>query len=97
MVLTVEATEIATCTGEGETCGARMEVIQRLFLDGVDGEGTGLAVDFADEHAGVVAAAAAHTGLAIGNVAVVGAQITLDCPILQFLIIPTFHQNTIAS
>ena len=72
MVLTVEATEIATRTSEGETGGTGMEVIQRLFLDGVDGEGTGLAVDLADEHAGVVAAAAAETRLAIGNVAVVG-------------------------
>lgn len=87
VILTVFAAEVAACAGKGEARGARMEVVQRLFLDGVDGEGTGLAVDFADEHAGVVAAAAAHTGLAVGNVAVVGAQITLDCPILQTIII----------
>ena len=39
----------------------------------------------------MVAAAAAETGLAVGNVAVVGAQLTLDRPIVQFLIISTFE------
>lgn len=39
----------------------------------------------------MVAAAAAETGLAVGNVAVVGAQLTLDRPIVQLLIISTFE------
>ena len=51
VVLTVEAAEVTTSTGERETLGAGVEVIQRLLLDGVDGEGAGLGVDFADEHA----------------------------------------------
>ena len=34
---------------------------------------------------------AAETGLAVGNVAVVGAQLTLDRPIVQLLIISTFE------
>ena len=38
MVLTVEATEIATCAGKGETGGAGVEVVEGFLLDGVDGE-----------------------------------------------------------
>jgi hypothetical protein len=49
VVLTVEATEIATCAGEGETGGAGMEVVEGFLFDGVDGEGAGTGVDFADE------------------------------------------------
>jgi hypothetical protein len=39
----------------------------------------------------VVAAAAAETGLAVGNVAVVGAQLTLDRAVVQLLIISTLE------
>ena len=91
MVLTVEATEITTCAGEGETGGTRMEVVEGFLLDGVDGEGAGMGVDFAEEHAGVVATAAAETGLAVGDVAVVGAQLTHDRSIVLLAIISTFH------
>ena len=49
VVLTVEATEIATCAGEGETGGAGMEVVEGFLFDGVDGEGAGTGVDFAEE------------------------------------------------
>jgi hypothetical protein len=37
VVLTIQATEVTARTGEGETGGARMEVIERLLLDGIDG------------------------------------------------------------
>ena len=51
MVLTVETVEVTAGAGEGEALGAGVEVIQRLLLDGVDGEGAGLGIDFADKHA----------------------------------------------
>jgi len=38
VVLTVQATEVAARTGEGETGGARVEVIEGLLLDGIDGQ-----------------------------------------------------------
>ena len=91
VILTVEATEVTSCAGEGETLGAGVKVVQRLLFDGVDGEGAGTGVDFADEHAGVVAATAAHTRLTVSNMAVVWAQLTLDRAIVQFLVISTFH------
>ena len=91
MVLTVEATEVTTRTGEGETRGAGMEMVEGLLLDGVDGKGTGTAVDLADEHTVLIPAAAAHTRLAVSNMAVVGAELTLDCPILQLAIISTLE------
>ena len=37
MVLTVQTTEVTARTGEGETSGARMKVVEGLLLDGVDG------------------------------------------------------------
>ncbi len=91
VVLTVEAMEVTSRTGEGETLGTGMEVIQRLLLDGVDGQGAGLGVDFADEHAIAVATAATETGLALIDMAVMRTELTLDCPVLQFAIISTFE------
>ena len=38
VVLTVQTTEVTTCAGEGETGGARMEVVEGLLLDGIDGQ-----------------------------------------------------------
>ena len=37
VVLTVQATEVTTRTGQRQTCRARMEVVQRLFFYWVDG------------------------------------------------------------
>ena len=37
VVLTVLTTEVTACAGERETGGARMEVVERLLLDGIDG------------------------------------------------------------
>jgi hypothetical protein len=51
MILTVQATEVTTRTSQGQTGRPWMEMIQRLLLDGVDGEGAGLGIDFADKHA----------------------------------------------
>ena len=37
MVLTVQTTEVTARTGEGETGGARVEVVEGFLLDGIDG------------------------------------------------------------
>ena len=37
VVLTVQTTEVTTRAGERETGGARMEVVEGLLLDGIDG------------------------------------------------------------
>ena len=37
VVLTMLTAEVAACTGYGEACGARMEMVEGLLLDGVDG------------------------------------------------------------
>jgi hypothetical protein len=87
VVLTVQATEIAARTGEGETGSARMEMVERLLLDGIDGEGTRLGVDLADKHAASISAAAADAGLAISNVAMMRTEPAFDLLILQTLII----------
>lgn len=91
MVLTVETTEVAARTGKGETHGARMEVIEGLLLDGVDGEGTGLSIDVADEYAALIASATTETALAVGDVAMMRTELALDLAVLQTMIIPTIH------
>jgi hypothetical protein len=97
VVLTVQATEIAACTGDGETCGAGMEVVERLLLDGIDGECTRLAIDLADKHATTIPSTATDTRLAIGYAAMMRTEQTLYSSIIQTLIISTFHQKTMAS
>ena len=77
MILTVQAPKVAASTGNGETFGARMEVVQRLFLDGVDGQRTGFAIDFAHKYTLHIATAAADTRFAIGNLAMMRTELTL--------------------
>lgn len=45
----------------------------------------------------MVATTATTARLAMGDMAMVGAKLALDSAIVQSLIIPTLHQNTIAS
>ena len=71
VVLAVQAAEIAPRAGDGETGGAGVEMIERLFLYGVDGQRTRLGIDLADERAVVVAATATDTCLAIAYPTVV--------------------------
>jgi hypothetical protein len=92
VILTVQTTEVTTCAGEREALGARMEMVERLFLDGVDGQGTGLGIDLAKKDTAIIAPTATAACLSIGNMAVVRTELTLDCPTLQLLIIPAlFH------
>ena len=45
MVLTVETAEITTCTGQRQTAGSRMKLIQGFLLNRVISQDTGLALD----------------------------------------------------
>ena len=77
VVLTVQATEIAARTGNGEALGARMEMVQRFLLDGVDGQRTGLAIYLAQEHTVLIATAPADARFAIRHFAVMRTELTL--------------------
>jgi hypothetical protein len=68
-----------------------MEVIEGLLLDGVDGEGTGLSIDIADEYTTLIASATTETALTIGDVAMMRTELALDLAVLQTMIIPTIH------
>jgi hypothetical protein len=80
-----------------------VEVVEWLLLDGVYGQRTGLAIDFADEHAVKVLSVSAAASLAIGNATIMRTEQALHISIVQSLIIPALHlvkfliQNTIAS
>ena len=89
VVLTVQTTEITTRTGQGEACGARVEMIQRLLFHRVDGQRTGLAIHLAHEHPLAIATTATDARPALADTAMMRAQLTLDCTPFQFAIIPT--------
>ena len=92
MVLTVQATEITTCAGNGQAGGSWMEVVERFLLDGIDGQRTGLTIDLADEYTIMIPSTATDARLSIGNMTMVGTDLTLHSPTLQLPIIPTlFH------
>ncbi len=97
MILTVQTPEVAASTGNGEARGARMEVVQWFLLNGVNGQRTGLAIDFAHKHTVLIATAPTDTRLAIGNLAKMRTELTLHPSIIQLPIVFTLHQNTIAS
>ena len=81
MILTVQTPEVAASTGNGEALGARMEVVQRLLLNGVNGQRTGLAIDFAYTHAILIATTPTDARLAIRNLAMMRTEQTLHPPI----------------
>ena len=74
-----------------------MEVVQWLLLYGVDGQRTRFAIYLAHEHTALIPSAATHTRLALSNTTMVRTKRTLHPSVIQSLIIPAFHQNTIAS
>ena len=77
MVLTVQTTEITTCTSDGQTRCARMEMVQGLLFDGVDSQRARLAIDLADQNAVMIPATAAKTRLTIGDMTMVRTEQTL--------------------
>ena len=83
MVLTVQTPKVAASTGNGEARGARMEVVQRLLLNGVDGQRAGLAIHLADKHAVQITTAPTDTCLAVGNLAMMRTELTLYPSIIQ--------------
>ena len=95
MVLTVQTAEVTTRTGNRETLGAGMEMVERFLLHGGDGQRTWLSVDIADEHTTQVPTALAYARLAICNVTVVRTELALNPTVVQMLVIAAFfHQYT---
>ena len=97
VVLAVQATKVTARTGQGQTCCTRMEMIKRFLLYGVNGQRTRLAIHLTDKHAILIPPTATYARLALGNTAVVRTERTLHPSVVQTIIIPAFHQNTIAS
>ena len=93
VVLTVQAAEITSRAGHRQTRRAGMEVIERLLLNGVDGQRTGLAVDLAHEHPVVVTPTPAQARLPVGDAAVVRAEQALHPVLIHPPIIPALHRN----
>jgi hypothetical protein len=91
VILTVEATEVTACAGKRKALGAWMEMIERLLLDGVDGQRTGLSIDLAKENTTIIATTATASCLTISNMAVMRTERALHGPTLQLLIIPTLN------
>ena len=91
MVLTVQAAEVAARTGDGEALRARMEVVERLLLDGVYGQRTRPSIHLAEEHTALIASAPADARRALADVAMVWAEQTLYPAIIQLMIIPALH------
>ena len=97
VILTVQTTEIATRTGQRQAFRARMKMIQRLLLNGVDGQRTRLAIDLADQYTVMIPSTATKARLTIGDMTMVRTELALYPIAIQSLIISTLHQNTIAS
>jgi hypothetical protein len=97
VILTVQTTEITACAGKRKALGAWMKMIERLLFNGVDGQGTGLSIDFTKENTTIIATTATASCLTISNITMMRTERALHGPTLQLLIIPAFHQNTIAS
>ena len=93
VVLTVQTTEIAARAGKAQTLGAWMKMIERLLLYRVDGERTRSSINFADQLAFDVSAAAAQACLAVGNATMVRTKQTTYNAIVNALIIRVFHAS----
>ena len=93
MILTVQATEITTRTGDRQTLRTWMEMIQRFLLDGIDGQRTRFAIDFADKHAIMIPATATKARLAIGHPTMVRTKQALYPIPFKSLIIITFVRS----
>ena len=93
MVLAVQAAEVAARTGDGEALGARMEMIERFLLDGVDGQRTRPSVHLTYQHTALIASALADARPALVDMAMVWAEQTLHPAIIQLMIIPALHHQ----
>ena len=68
-------------------------MIQRFFLDGIDGTGNDLAVSRRIEDSATVAADSAETGFPLRDNALMRAKMTLDTVIFQLFIKQSFLHN----
>ena len=93
VVLAVQTTKVATCTGNREALGAWVKVVEWLLLYRVNGQRTGFGIDFADKHSSIVATAVTDARLAVSNVAVMRTKLALNVIIVQFLIISTLMRG----
>ena len=91
MILTVQASEVTTCAGNGETGSTRMEMIKRFFLHRVDGQGTRLAIDLTHKYAIIIPPTATDPRLTFSDMTVMRTERTLHSSTFQMLIIPTFY------
>ena len=97
MVLTVQAAEVAARTGNGETRGARMEVVERLLLHRVDSKRTGLGIDLADEYTVMIPPTPAASRSSVGYPTMMRTEQALHRPVIQSLIILTFFHLFIST
>lgn len=74
-----------------------MEVVKGFLLDGIDGQCTGLGIDLTDEHTIMVTTTATTPCPVIGDMTMVRTELAFHGFAIQLPIIPTLHQNTIAS
>ena len=85
-VLTVLATEIATCACHGEATGARQELVEGFLLNGVDGKGTGFTVALGIEFPVDVDSGSTDAALAFSDDTLMGAKKAFHLAILQGVI-----------
>ena len=93
MVLTVQAAEVAARTGDGKALGAWVKVVERLLLDGVDGQLTRPSIHLTDQHTALIASVPTDARPALVDMAMVWAEQTLHPAIIHLLIIPALHHQ----
>ena len=96
MVLTVQTSEITARTSQRETRGARMEMVERLLLNGIDGQRTRLAIDLAQEYTILIPTAPTASRPSIRYLAVVRTEQTLHPSILHLSIISAFLHHGVS-
>jgi hypothetical protein len=87
MVLAVQTAEITARTGNGETLGSRVEMVEWFLLNRVDGQRAGFAIDITDEHTVMVATTVTEASLAVCDRTMVWTEQALHSSVLQLLII----------
>ena len=85
-VLTVLATEIATCACYGKATGARQELVEGFLLNGVDGKGTGFTVALGIEFPVNVDSGTTDASLVFSDDTLMGAKKAFHLAILQGVI-----------
>ena len=91
VVLTVQTAEVTACAGDGQAGGTRMEMVERLLLHRVDGQGARLAINLTHKHTAIIPPTATDTRLTFSDVTVMRTERTLHSSTFQMLIIPTFY------